>query len=108
MSDLGTATVAAVAGIASAAVGVAVCTGVAVLGWWAGSTGTALDAVRAGADAWLLAHGSALRTSDMTVTAVPLGLTVLSGLLLWRAGGAVAAHGRRTTSAPATRFLTTA
>lgn len=82
--------VAMLAGLASAAVGLAGCIAVAVVGWFTGTTGTAAAAVRAGADAWLLGHGAGLRTDEMVVTAIPLGLSLLMGAVLWRVGGMVA------------------
>lgn len=69
-----------------AASGLAVCVCVAVAGWLAGTAGSVADAVRVGAQAWLLGQGSGLEVGSASVTAVPLGLTLLSGVLLWRAG----------------------
>jgi Family of unknown function (DUF6350) len=68
---------------------------VALAGWYGsdgGGHGTTTSALRVGTDAWLLAHASGLATRNATVTAVPLGLTLLCGLLCYRsarwAGGA--------------------
>lgn len=61
-----------------------------------GSHGTPRDVLRVGADAWLLAHGSDLVLRGHTVTAVPLGLTVVAALITYRAGrwaGAAPADG---------------
>ena len=62
------------------------CVLVAVAGWLAGSSGTATDALRVGADGWLLAHGSALDVSGTTMQLMPLGLTIGAGALLYRSG----------------------
>lgn len=86
-----TATVlAGVLGALSAAGGVLLLTvAVALAGWFgadAGRYGDTRDAVRVGADAWLLAHGSGLRLRDASVTVLPLGLTLLSAWAVHRAG----------------------
>lgn len=78
----------------SAGVGLALCIGVAMVGWFIGSTGSPGDAVRVGADAWLLGLGSGLRADAVTIGAVPLGLTAGSGLLLWRSAVWAAAAAR--------------
>lgn len=62
------------------------CILVAVGGWLAGSSGEATDALRVGADGWLLAHGSVLHVSGTTMQLVPLGLTIGAGALLYRSG----------------------
>lgn len=72
------------------AVGLGVCVGLAAVGWVVGSTGTVWDAGRVGAQAWLLAHGAGLDTDGATVTAVPLGLTLLVAWVLYRAASAAA------------------
>lgn len=62
---------------------------VALAGWFgadAGRYGDTRDAVRVGADAWLLAHGSGLQLRGATVTALPLGLTLLCGWTVHRSG----------------------
>jgi Family of unknown function (DUF6350) len=80
------ATAAALAAVWAAGAGLLLCASVALGGWLVGSTGTATDAVRVGVQAWLLGQGSGLRVGSVTVTAVPLGLTLLYGVLLYRAG----------------------
>jgi len=63
-----------------------------------GSHGTPRDVLRVGADAWLLAHGADLVLRGRTVTAVPLGLTVVAALVTYRAGrwaGTAPAEGGR-------------
>lgn len=77
------ATAALAAGWA-AGIGLALCVCVALAGWLAGSTGSAADAVRVGVQAWLLGQGGGLRVGSVSVTAVPLGVTMLSAVLLWR------------------------
>lgn len=80
------ATTAPLAACWAAGVGLVVCVGVAVVGWLAGSAGDAADGVRVGVQAWLLAQGSGVQVGSTSVTALPLGLTLLSVVLLWRAG----------------------
>jgi len=80
------ATTAPAAACWAAGVGLALCVGIAVAGWLAGSVGSAADGVRVGVQAWLLAHGSGVEVGSVSVTALPLGLTLLSVTLLWRAG----------------------
>ncbi len=80
------ATTAPLAACWAAGVGLLVCVGVAVAGWLVGSAGSIADGVRAGVQAWLLAQGSGLEVGSVSVTALPLGLTLLSVVLLWRAG----------------------
>ena len=79
------ATAAAVA-LWSAFIGMVLCVALALVGWLAGSAGSGLDAVRAGVQMWLLGHGSGLHAGSTTVTALPLGLTLLFALVLWRTG----------------------
>lgn len=78
----------------AAGAGLALCVSVALAGWLVGSTGSVADAVRVGAQAWLLGLGSGLRVGAVTVTAVPLGLTVLFAALLWRSGAWAASSAR--------------
>lgn len=69
-----------VAGLLGAGAGLLSAVAVALAGWFAadaGRYGDTRDAVRVGADAWLLAHGAGLRLDDATVTLLPLGLTLL-------------------------------
>lgn len=80
---------AALAGLAAVLGGLALCWLVALAGWYSsdgGSHGTTRSALRVGADAWLLAHDSHLTTRDATVSAAPLGLTLLLAWLAHRAG----------------------
>jgi hypothetical protein len=77
---------------AAALSGLATLAAVVLVAWVAdagpGSTGT--DAVRAAADAWLLAHGGGLTVPAGHVRAIPLGLTVLAAIVLHRAGASLA------------------
>lgn len=75
-----------VAGFAMAAAGVLATMGLAVVGWLAGTGGSMTGALRIGADAWLLGHGSGLRLEGGTIEAIPLGLTFVVGLLGLKAG----------------------
>ena len=75
---------AAVAGVAAAGLVLLGCMAVGLLGWFAsdvGSHGNTRDAIRVGTDGLLLAQGAHLHVAtsgvDATVTAVPLGLTLL-------------------------------
>ncbi len=65
------------------------CLALGLVGWFAseaGAHGDTRDALRVGADAWLLAHGSGLVLPAATVGVVPLGLTVLCGYVAYRLG----------------------
>ncbi|HVQ94559.1 MAG TPA: DUF6350 family protein, partial [Mycobacteriales bacterium] len=83
----------ALAAFGSALTGLAVLTAVVLVAWITDTRGTASGgaAIRLAADAWLLAQGGRLSIPGGTVTAIPLGLTMLPALLLYRAGGALAA-----------------
>jgi hypothetical protein len=56
----------------------------------AGPGSSGADAVRAAADAWLLAHGGGLRIPAGHVRGIPLGLTLLAAIVLHRAGASLA------------------
>jgi len=77
---------------AAALSGLATLAAVVLVAWVAdagpGSTGT--DAVRAAADAWLLAHGGGLSVPAGHLRGIPLGLTVLAAVVLHRAGASLA------------------
>lgn len=75
---------AALAGLGAATSVMAGCMVVAVIGWFAsesGTMGTTNDALRVGADGWLLAQGAHLHLAvggvSATITAIPLGLTLV-------------------------------
>jgi hypothetical protein len=62
---------------------------VALAGWFAadaGRYGDTRDAMRVGADAWLLAHGAGLHLDTAEVTLLPLGITLLCLVVAYRAG----------------------
>jgi hypothetical protein len=70
---------AALAGVAAPLTVLLGCMAIALAGWFAsdaGSHGDTRDALRVGADAWLLGHGARLEVAGATITAVPLGLTL--------------------------------
>jgi hypothetical protein len=77
------------AGLSAAGLTLLLPVAAALAGWFAadaGRYGDTGDAVRVGADAWLLAHGAGLSLDTATVTVLPLGLTLLSGYGVYRAG----------------------
>ena len=81
------------AGLGAPALGLFLIWVVGLVGWFAangGSTGTTRSVLRVGADAWLLAHGAHLEVTTphglVTVTASPLGLTLLCLFLVFRLG----------------------
>jgi hypothetical protein len=83
------AVTAMLAGAAAPAAVLAFCMAVGLVGWFATDSGThgdTRDAIRAGVDAWLLAHGSRLALPVATVTVVPLGLTLLCVYACFRFG----------------------
>src|SRR4051795_363523 len=78
------AVTAAGAGLASAAAVLLGCMAVGLVAWFAsdaGAHGDTRDAIRVGADGWLLAQGSRLHlgAASATITVVPLGLTLICG-----------------------------
>jgi hypothetical protein len=80
---------AALAGLGAAGAMLAGCMAVGLAGWFAsdaGGHGDTRDALRVGADAWLLAHGAHLELTSATITAVPLGLTLLCAFVTFRLG----------------------
>ena len=92
--------IATLGGVAAAAATLLVCCAVGVLGWFltdAGAHGAPRDALTAGTLGWLMAHGSGVVVQGAAVSAVPLGLTVLLGWVVWRVahrvGDSVSGHG---------------
>ena len=88
------------AGVVAAGATLAVCSVLALVGWFAsdaGVHGPPREAVRAGATAWLMAHGSGLAVQGAAVTVVPLALTLLACWATWRVahrlGESVWGHG---------------
>ena len=80
---------AAVGGLAAAGSVLVCCLALALAGWFASdaaSYGETTDALRVGADAWLLAHGAHLQLARTAVGIVPLGLTALSLYVTYRLG----------------------
>ena len=91
---------ATLAGAAAAGSVLAVCLAAGVIGWFitdGGVHGEPRDGLRTGALVWLMSHGSGVSVQGTPVTAVPLGLTLLVGWVVWRfglrLGEAVAGHG---------------
>jgi Family of unknown function (DUF6350) len=74
------------AGVMLAAAGVLAAMGLAVVGWMSGDGGSIGGALRVGADAWLLGHGSRLQLAEGTIGIVPLGVTAVVGWLSLRGG----------------------
>jgi hypothetical protein len=84
---------AAVAGVTAALLVLAACMALGLVAWFAsdaGAHGTTRDALRVGTDGWLLAQGAHLHLStgavSATITALPLGLTLLSAYAAHRLG----------------------
>ena len=77
------------AALTAVAIGLGICMAVAVIGWFvadAGAHGNTTDALRAGADAWLIAHGSASVVAGTPVGILPLGLTLMMLVIGFRSG----------------------
>jgi hypothetical protein len=94
------ALLALLAGSVAAAATLAVCLAAGVAGWFltdAGAHGAPRDGLRVGALGWLMAHGSGVHVQGVHLTAVPLGLTLLCALVVWRLGlrlgDSVSGHG---------------
>jgi hypothetical protein len=80
---------AALAAVAAAGTSLVTCMGLAVIGWFladAGAHGQTTDALRVGADAWLIGHGAHLTVSGTPLGIVPLTLTALVAMVLYRSG----------------------
>jgi hypothetical protein len=91
---------AALAGVGSALATLLVCLAGGVVGWFltdAGAHGAPRDGLRVGALGWLLAHGSGITVAGTRLTAVPLALTLLAAMVVWRVGlrlgDSVSGHG---------------
>ncbi|MGH3445276.1 MAG: cell division protein PerM [Nocardioidaceae bacterium] len=77
------------AGAAAAGSALLGCMALALVGWFAsdaGAYGQTTDAIRVGADAWLLAQGGHLELAGATISVVPLGLTAVCGYVALRLG----------------------
>jgi hypothetical protein len=91
---------AALAGVGAAAATLVVCLAGGVAGWFltdAGAHGAPRDGLRVGAIGWLMAHGSGVHVEGVAITALPLGLTLLAAVVVWRLGlrlgDSVSGHG---------------
>jgi hypothetical protein len=87
-------------GVVAAAGPLLVCLAVGVAGWFlsdAGSHGAPREGLRAGAYAWLMGHGSGLSVAGVTISAIPLGITLICAWSVWRiahrVGDSVSGHG---------------
>ncbi len=92
--------VAPLAGVVAALAALLLLVTACLAGWYladGGSHGAPRDALRVGALAWLAAHGSGFQVQGVTISVLPLGLTLLSAWALWRVGhrlgDAVSGHG---------------
>lgn len=80
---------AAVGGLVAAVSTLVVCMSVALTGWFladAGGHGETTDALRVGADGWLLGHGTDLTVSGTPFGITPLAVTMVLVLATFRAG----------------------
>jgi hypothetical protein len=91
---------AGLAGVAAATSTLVLCLAGGVAGWFltdAGAHGAPRDGLRVGALGWLMAHGSGIHVEGTSITALPLGLTLLAAVLVWRLGlrlgDSVSGHG---------------
>jgi hypothetical protein len=91
---------AVLAGVGAAASTLVVCLAGGVAGWFltdAGAHGAPRDGLRVGALGWLMAHASGVHVDDTAITAMPLALTLLTAVVVWRLGlrlgDSVSGHG---------------
>ena len=91
---------AALAGVTAAASTLVVCLAAGVAGWFltdAGAHGAPRDGLRVGALGWLMAHASGVHVEGTAITAMPLALTLLTAVVVWRLGlrlgDSVSGHG---------------
>lgn len=92
--------ISATGAVVAAALPLALCAAVSVIGWFvadAGAHGAPRDALRVGALGWLTAHGSGIQVRGVALTAVPLLVTLLCAVAVWRSarrvGETVSGHG---------------
>lgn len=81
--------VATLGGAAAAAIPLAMCLAVGLIGWFntdGGAHGTPRDGLRMGALGWLMGHGSGVGIDGVAITLVPLGITAIAVLSIWRVG----------------------
>ena len=91
---------AALAGVAAATATLVVCLAGGVAGWFltdAGAHGAPRDGLRVGALGWLMAHASGVHVAGTAITAMPLAITLLTAVVVWRLGlrlgDSVSGHG---------------
>ncbi len=80
---------AAIAALGAAGTAMVTCMGVAVIGWFladAGAHGETTDALRVGADAWLVGHGAGLTLSGVPLGIIPLTITAMIAVVVYRSG----------------------
>ena len=94
------ALIATAGGATAAGATLLVCLAVGVIGWFAtdaGSHGEPRDGLQVGALGWLTAHGSGIQVRGVTVTVLPLLLTLVCAWAVWRVGqrvgDSVSGHG---------------
>lgn len=88
-------TAAALGGGLAALATLVVCLAVALIGWFladAGAHGDTTDALRVGADAWLVGHGSHLELTGLPIGITPLAITLVLVLGAFRGGRWAARH----------------
>jgi hypothetical protein len=96
----------------AAGIAMLLCMALAVVGWFladAGAHGQTTDALRVGADAWLVGHGAGLAVSGVPLGIVPLALTAVIAYVVHRCGRSAAATSQpveddRTVATAATIF----
>jgi hypothetical protein len=80
---------AALAALGAVGTAMVTCMGLAVIGWFladAGAHGQTTDALRVGADAWLVGHGAQLTLSGAPLGIVPLTVAGLISVVVYRSG----------------------
>jgi hypothetical protein len=80
---------AAMGGAIAVAITLVLCMSLALTSWFladGGAHGQTTDALRVGADAWLMGHGSHLTLTGLPLGITPLALTMMLGLVCFRCG----------------------
>lgn len=92
--------VATIGGALAASATLLVCLAAGVVGWFlsdGGAHGTPRDGLTTGALAWLMGHGSGVLVDGVSITVVPLGITLVCAWTLWRigerVGDSISGHG---------------